>query len=260
MNLRLMKLTKNSKLYITKGAALYLGSVIDTEFHSHHALQITIGIENEFLIEIEGDGIRTKSILLNFNCKQRLMGKDGIQALLLLEPESAYGKKLGKYLGNEQYRILDIDAGTIKIIESRINKNLSINNIIEIITSRLDIKIDIKLTNDDRINRVINLIDTIEEKKVSVDDLAHYVSLSGSRLQHLFKSQTGISIKKYLQWKKLIDGISIITSGKNFTFASHEAGFADSAHMSRTFKEMFGINLLDIFHNSRSIQVFLCNN
>jgi AraC-like DNA-binding protein len=57
----------------------------------------------------------------------------------------------------------------------------------------------------------------------------------------------------------LIDGINIIINNKNFTYASHEAGFADSAHMSRTFKEMFGINLQDIFKNSRSVQVKICN-
>ena len=255
-----MKLTKNSKLYITKGAALYLGSVIDTEFHKHHALQFTFGLKNDFEIIIEENSLVTKSILLNINCNHKLIGKDGVQALLLVEPDSAYGKIFRKYFGNELYKIFNFNSKIFESIESEIRKTLSIMNIVKIITSALNLKIDQHFSNDDRINKVINLIDTIDEKKITLKNLAHYVSLSESRLQHVFKKHTGISIKKYLQWKRLIDGINIIITGKDFTFSSHEAGFADSAHMSRTFKEMFGINLFDIFHNSRSIQVFLCNN
>ena len=31
-------------------------------------------------------------------------------------------------------------------------------------------------------------------------------------------------------------------SGVSWTDAAHEAGFADSSHLTRTFKRMFGIN------------------
>ena len=33
----------------------------------------------------------------------------------------------------------------------------------------------------------------------------------------------------------------LVAKGKSLTTAAHEAGFADSAHFSRTFKRMFGI-------------------
>lgn len=42
-----MKLTKHSQLFITKGLALFIGSVIDTAKHKHHALQITFAIDKK---------------------------------------------------------------------------------------------------------------------------------------------------------------------------------------------------------------------
>lgn len=231
---------------------------MDTEFHNHHALQITFATDNDFIIDIEGESIRTKSILLNLKCRHKLIGRDGTQVLLLIEPESVYGKIFQTYLGNKPYQNLDFDLSIIKTIESEMIKSLNILSMVEKIVTHLGIKSDICPGNDDRINRIVELIETIDERKATVSYLAGYVSLSESRLQHLFKSIVGISIKQYLQWKRLIDGIIIITEGRDFTFASYEAGFSDSAHMSRVFKEMFGINLREIFHNSRSIQVFFC--
>ncbi len=256
----LMKLAKNSKLYITKGAALYLGSVLDTDFHKHHALQITLADKKEFIIKIRNETIQTRSLLLNSNCEHMLIGKDDAQALLLIEPETTAGKVLRKYLGNNPFRIFVPNTDICELIKSKLHGEACLFNIINLMISHLDIDIDFQLHIDERINKVLKIIDGTDEKKLRINDLARYISLSASRLQHIFKGQTGISIKKYLKWKRLIDGINIIAGGKNFTFASHESGFADSAHMSRTFKDMFGINLSDIFHNSRSIQVFICKN
>jgi AraC family transcriptional regulator len=42
------------------------------------------------------------------------------------------------------------------------------------------------------------------------------------------------------------------------TTAAHEAGFADSAHLSRTFRDTFGLAPSRIFKRSQFIQVFFC--
>lgn len=255
------KISDNSKLYITKGTAFFIGTINDTNFHIHHAIQITIGINNNFYIQTENESILTKSIIIKSNLKHKLIGENGIQAVLLLEPKSTFGEIISKYLENNQYRLIDTSKNISEIVKSSINsKELNALTIIKTIFICLGISINTQTNIDFRINKLLNIIDNNYEKKISVNELANSVSISESRLQHIFKNQVGISIKKYLLWKRLIDGIGIITSGKDFTFASHEAGFSDSAHMSRTFKKMFGINLQDIFKNSRSVQVIISNN
>lgn len=259
-NTAAMRLTKNSKLFITNGAALFIGTVNDTEFHSHHMLQITCAHGSEFLIEIADKGISARSIVLDANCRHRLTGRDDAQAIILIEPETSAGTALRGYLGGRPFRIPEMPMDAFGLAESMPPRDQSISGIIDQLFARLGIGIDARPETDGRIDRVIETIHGAEGKKISVSELARIVSLSEGRLQHIFKGQTGISIKKYLQWKRLIDGVNAIVKGNDFTFASHESGFADSAHMSRTFKEMFGINLMDIFHRSRSVQVIICKN
>jgi len=53
--------------------------------------------------------------------------------------------------------------------------------------------------------------------------------------------QTGLSFRSYLLWLRITKALGIISEGRTLTEAAHVAGFADSAHFSRTFRRMFGI-------------------
>lgn len=254
------KLSKGSTLFITEGFAMLSGVIYDTEFHSHHAVQISVGMEKDFIVETDSEKITSRFVILNPNFKHRLSGENGNQVLLLIEPESGFGSAIVKFLENRQS--FTIDAGDIPdsigtILQS---DEVSVSKIIVTILNFLNIDFENHVVTDPRISKIISVINCTAEKKISVKVLADKVCLSESRLQHLFKKNMGISIKYFLLWKRIIDGIHIIASGRDFTYSSHEAGFSDSAHMSRAFKEMFGIKLSDIFKDSRSVQVIRCEN
>ncbi|TFV92899.1 helix-turn-helix domain-containing protein, partial [Oxalobacteraceae bacterium OM1] len=65
--------------------------------------------------------------------------------------------------------------------------------------------------------------------------------LSPERFRHLFLEETGIRFRPYVLWLRLETAVASYAAGSSLTEASHAAGFADSAHFSRTFKRMFGI-------------------
>ena len=71
--------------------------------------------------------------------------------------------------------------------------------------------------------------------------LAVQVHLSESRFTHLFRQQTGLPLSRYLLWTRLLDGVAAVAEGDSLTGAAHRAGFADLAHMSRTFRNTFGV-------------------
>ena len=66
------------------------------------------------------------------------------------------------------------------------------------------------------------------------------VALSPSRFRHL-SVETGTTFRAYLLWLRLNLAIESWMAGKSWTGAAQEAGFADSAHLTRTFKRMFRI-------------------
>ncbi len=66
-------------------------------------------------------------------------------------------------------------------------------------------------------------------------------SLSPSRARHLFALDTGLPFKRFVLWQRLERAVELFAAGHSLTAAAHEAGFADSAHLSRTFRKTFGI-------------------
>lgn len=56
------------------------------------------------------------------------------------------------------------------------------------------------------------------------------------------------SLRSYLLWLRINVAIEAAIAGASWTQAAHKAGFADSAHLSRTHKRMFGIEPTAIRH------------
>jgi AraC-like DNA-binding protein len=78
------------------------------------------------------------------------------------------------------------------------------------------------------------------EDDVSLEGLAELVGLSPGRLMHVFTESVGIPLRPYLAWLRVQRSACAILSGASVTDAAHVAGFADAAHMSRTFKRKLG--------------------
>jgi len=114
---------------------------------------------------------------------------------------------------------------------------------------------------DPRIDHVLAFIEGLPQKKVSLSELAKQVYLSESRFIHLFTDQVGIPPRRYLLWARLMDAVKAAIRAANLTSAAHASGFADSAHLSRTFKRMFGETpsfLVSGTKNSQFVQASLC--
>lgn len=71
--------------------------------------------------------------------------------------------------------------------------------------------------------------------------LAAAVSISPGRLGRLFAGHMGLSYPVWRRWIRLQLAMSAARAGENLTRSAHLAGFADSAHLSRTVRAMFGI-------------------
>ena len=90
-------------------------------------------------------------------------------------------------------------------------------------------------------------------------ELAAEVGLSEDRFMHVFKAQMGLPVRRYLLWLRLHRAARLMKAGVTLTEAAHGAGFADSAHMSRTFKENFGVPPSGFLSPVRgNVRVFVC--
>ena len=95
---------------------------------------------------------------------------------------------------------------------------------------------------DLRIAKMIAWVTERLDQPVSLRDVAKVICLSPGRTRHLFVQQTGLPFRTYLLWLRLTRAVELFGGGASLTeAAAHSAGFADSAHFSRTFRRMFGI-------------------
>lgn len=70
--------------------------------------------------------------------------------------------------------------------------------------------------------------------------LAQAVHLSPSRFIALFRAQTGLPVRNYVLWRRLLLAAQRLERGDSVTTAAHAAGFADAAHLSRSFRKVIG--------------------
>lgn len=101
--------------------------------------------------------------------------------------------------------------------------------------------------HDPRLAEVIALLESgiREQGDVSRQELADTAHLSESRFSHWFKEQTGMPLRSYRKWLRLIQGTEKALLGQKLAAAAQEASFSDQAHFSRTFYAAFGVSPAD---------------
>ena len=77
--------------------------------------------------------------------------------------------------------------------------------------------------------------------ELRIVDIAAVVGLSHSELSRQFKRYYRLTPKMYRKQVRLAQATRALAAGSSVLAAAHDAGFSDSAHLSRTFREQYGI-------------------
>lgn len=79
------------------------------------------------------------------------------------------------------------------------------------------------------------------ERGAAVPEAARRASLSAGHLGHLLREQTGAPPSLWRLWMRMQGAGLAIGRGANATYAAHQAGFADAAHLTRTARATLGV-------------------
>ena len=244
--------------------ALYLGPMEDASEHSHHAVQLAIGLSGEFDLWIRGKNRKCRTAVIASDQPHRFAGGDGLQAIILVEQEYNIAQTItDSHCNNRGSAEFDpaLVLKEIEILRKLLDRPPDCQRSKEAcdaILKSLSGDGMVSYFKDPRIDSAITLMRQLPDHKAPIHVIAEEVGLSESRLIHLFKEQVGIPIRRHLLWLRLVAAIEQALEGVSLTTAAHNAGFADSAHLSRTFKQTFGITPSYLLKNSRFIQVISC--
>ena len=233
--------------YLWDGGFLALGrseGVIQS--HAHHAIQIVISIDGAASIcGADGEWRSAGGIVVRPNVEHAYNGQGSMGALLLMDPESTEGSWLRAALPQD---INFLPEAALASCVTELQKfcqypfdSMEVPALIRHCVKSLCAGAPPIRRYDSRLTTVLNKIRESTDLRMSVEAAAATVHLSPSRFAHLFKQQLGLPFRRYLLWRKLTRATLAIARERTITAAAHAADFADAAHVTRTFQQMFGI-------------------
>lgn len=257
-----------SHLFIWESRVLFLAKGLRAEAHAHYNASLIISADKPFEIRTPERGYGgLECVLISPNVYHELRAEKSSMIVLQIDPLGAEYRALANALGGEgiiqAQRPDGIEKELSILLDPASSRCESAAAFVRMLLMRTIHYEEMPHTVDPRVARLIALLkEHISEdmpETVSVQEAAAHVGLSADRLMHLFKEEMGLPIRRYVLWLKLRRAVMLMrTEGIRMTEASHAAGFADSAHSSRTFKDMFGIPPSFFFANDRFVQVNQC--
>ena len=88
---------------------------------------------------------------------------------------------------------------------------------------------------------LLAMLDTEPMNRMSQLDLAARLGLERTRALRYFKATTGTTFRGYKRWVGLQHAARLIVAGELVRTAALDSGFADTAHLTRTFRNSFGL-------------------
>jgi AraC-like DNA-binding protein len=232
-----------------KGGSVWIGrDTGQARPHSHHAIQIALALARTFRIRgAAADAWHQTSAAIVMPDRSHLFDGCGhTVAMVFVEPETLAGRALVA-----RHRQHDVDllrdeglmartAALHAVFETR-GTEAALVEAAQRIVEHLSACSTAPQAVDPRVARVLDRIREHPDAELTLAQVAAMAHLSPSRFRHLFVAQTGISFRAYLLWARMGWAVALGMAGGSWTDAAQQAGFADSAHLSRTCRRMFGI-------------------
>ena len=230
-------------MWIGLGAAYYIGNIKSSDFHCHHAIQIAIAKGGTLDVSDDNTPSRQVSgIIVPSQKRHRVFQFDATETLLIyLEPDSGLGRTIATRCSPGDGPMVEIDAiCTQKILQLLHDPKISNHVLIESTVSLLVGEALEEKRLDTRVSFALQYINNHLSALDSLECIATVLSITPRYLRRLFEREIGMSMQRYRLWCKLRKALFLAASGTSLTEAAIEACFADSAHLSRTFRDIFG--------------------
>jgi len=214
--------------------------------HAHHAIQIVLTLDGEIAASDKHGRWKTgRGVIIATDVDHSYDSRDAFAAMLFVDPESIEGTWLGSSLQEDITFVPDrrvmACVEELKRFHERPMESMELGALIRHCVRTLSAGAPPARRIDARVTKVLRQIQQTDDLRVSLDSTAASAFLSPSRFAHLFKQQLGLPFRRYLLWRKLTRAMLVIGREGTATAAAHAAGFADAAHLTRTFSQMFGI-------------------
>lgn len=221
-------------VFASGARTLYVGPLVATEQHSHHAAQIVVAPEGVDLEDGAHRRLRVRTAIIPPHVPHG-HGACPHGALLFLDGDDLASRALAR--GAEPRceswvrPMLDLEVPPSPTPEQA-------RALIASVLSALDL-CQSPGPRHPATRRMGAALDSSDS--VDLASLSHEAGLSPRQMRHAFSRDFGLPMRAYVRWKRLCRAIAAVEEGASLSAAAASAGFADSAHLTRVFREQFGM-------------------
>ncbi len=214
--------------------------------HAHHALQVVIGLDGAVQLRgATGDWVTGRGLIVRADVPHAFNPQGNLGAMLFVDPESSEGAWLAASLAHDITIVpdsrLEASVDQLRTFHERPLEAMEVGALVRHSVQALCVGGPPSRRMDERVTAVLAAARDSDDLRMSLEDAAAMACLSPSRFAHLFTEQVGLPFRRYMLWRKLARALVAIGREPTIAAAAHAADFADAAHLTRTFYQMFGI-------------------
>ncbi|WP_082856998.1 helix-turn-helix domain-containing protein [Nocardia nova] len=215
------------------GVLAYAGAIGPTERHAHHAVQLMVAARDLRVVGDDGRVHTGTRLGIPSDTGHAIMTGARTAVALFVDPESALGSAVEHRLGAD-WAGAELLAGLDPAVRD-----------LRAAVSALTRSVGAGAAPPPRhpgVSAALELLpELIAAGPVRTGTVAGRLGMSTSRLTHVFTEQVGLPLRRYVLWLRVMTAVARTAAGDDVTAAAHAAGFADSAHLSRTCRATFGL-------------------
>lgn len=229
---------------IDVGMGVFEGQTGDNREHCHWAHQLSMGLQGPIEVISEGTTYQAPTLFITAGTPHQLA--PSVVRSVYLDPTSAVSQALCSRL-NTTAGIVAVPPDLAELCHHRFTTAPSLAEGLAEFRQALQASPGPDVS-DPLLQEVLAKLQqgiqdaTIPDRR----SLARLAGLSESRFSHWFCEHTGMPLRSYRKWLRLIYGLQQVLEGQTLTEAAHLAQFSDQAHFTRTFVQMFGIRPSDL--------------
>ena len=216
--------------------------------HAHYAIQIAFGVEPGIRFRTRDDAPWIEYAGAVIPSRQpHAMDATHVHpnAVLLIEPETREGRALAERFSSAGVAPLPhgalAEVGPALFAAWRAQRSTrAVADAARRVVGVLAGGVSPSIAADERILRATRYVHAHVGEPLPLAAVAAEACLSPGRFRHLFVEETGMGLRPYILWRRMLRVWELLTAGSSLSAAAHAAGFADAAHLSRTSRRMFG--------------------
>ena len=237
----------DAEAFVFYGAVLILHDRIRRQsMHAHRPFEIIAAIEGRFRYRIATcDIMETDELLVPPMVPHAILGCEGRLARIYIDPGM---RRILSWHGHEDRPEAD-GRVLLSNIRSFFDSDRPVPKAKALIADwRASWMGEINSAPlcDPRVSDVLAFLDDQALPTADRQTVAKHVGLSSSRLAAIFAAETGMPLRRYITWRRTLLAARLIREGETVTQSAVQAGFSDNAHLTRTYRAIFGSKPSDL--------------